>query len=107
MRQVTAMAGSDPVDQARQCDGAADAQRVETQACVALVPVARSASAPEKPGLAWSRPSSIFVAHLIATAARAPQTRELRRATASDAQIAYVGKRPAFSAAGARTRQTI
>ena len=35
------------------------------------------------------RPNSIFVTHLIATVEQAPQTRTLRRATASDARAAY------------------
>jgi hypothetical protein len=76
-------------------------------ACVALVPTAPSAQwspASRKP---LSRPSSIFITHLIATAEQAPQTRSLRRATAADAQIAYGANQHPVGRAGFRTRQTI
>ena len=48
-----------------------------------------------------------FVAHLIATADRAPQTRTLRRATPADAQAAYQAQQRTIPAAGIRTRQII
>jgi hypothetical protein len=74
-------------------------------ACVALVPVVASAqwSIPSQ----LSRPNSIFVTHLIATAEQVPQTRSLRRATAADAQTAYSVNRHALQGAGLRTRQII
>jgi hypothetical protein len=54
-----------------------------------------------------SRPSSIFVTHLIATAEQAPQTRSLRRATAADAQTAYGASQSPVGHPGLRTRQII
>jgi hypothetical protein len=53
------------------------------------------------------RPNSIFVTHLIATVEQAPQTRSLRRATASDANAAYIASRQRIAGAGFRARQTI
>jgi hypothetical protein len=74
-------------------------------ASVALVPTAASAQRSQALIRPLSRPSSIFVTHLIATAALAPQTRSLRRATPADAQTAYqANRRPV---AGFRTRQII
>jgi hypothetical protein len=60
---------------------------VETTPCVALVPVARPTQRSRYPRH-WS-PDSNFLTHLIATAAHAPQTRGLRRASFADARIAY------------------
>ena len=74
--------------------------------CVALVPVIPSAPWPQAPNR-LSRPNSIFVAHLIATAEQVPQTRGLRRATAADAQSAYRAHQRPARGAGTRTRQTI
>jgi hypothetical protein len=54
-----------------------------------------------------SRPNSIFVTHLIATAEQVPQTRGLRRATAADAQSAYRARQDQVQGAGIRTRQII
>jgi len=72
---------------------------------VALVPLARpirlAATSP------IIRPDPSFVAHLIATAAQVPQTRNLRRAAASDAQSAYTATLRPVSDAGCRTRQVI
>jgi hypothetical protein len=76
-------------------------------ACVALVPTAPSAPWSPTPIRPLSRPSSIFVTHLIATAEQAPQTRNLRRATAADAQIAYGANQHPVGRTGFRTRQTI
>jgi hypothetical protein len=73
---------------------------------VSLVPVTPSAQ-PSQTSSRPSRPSSIFVTHLIATAAQAPQTRNLRRATPADANTAYSANQHAFQGAGFRTRQTI
>lgn len=73
-------------------------------ACVALVPVI--------PAVHWSRvpdqqaSRADFVAHLIATAEHAPQTRSLRRATPADAQTAYRA-RQSQAPGGSRTRQIV
>ena len=72
-------------------------------ACVELVPVTH---------VHWSskpapRPDPTFVAQLIATADRAPQTRSLRRASLADAQTAYGASQIRRSGTGFRTRQTI
>jgi hypothetical protein len=56
------------------------------RAVIALAPVARSESAPQ----ALRRPRADFLAHLIATAERLPQTREKRRAEPEVAIQAYV-----------------
>jgi hypothetical protein len=76
-------------------------------ACVALVPVIASAQWSQTSGLQPSRPNSIFVTHLIATAEQAPQTRSLRRATPADAQTAYRANQHQAPGAGVRTRQII
>ena len=72
--------------------------------CVALVPVTETAhwSSPIRP---LPRPNSIFVTHLIATAEQAPQTRTLRRATASDARAAYTANWHNTGGAGLKARQ--
>jgi hypothetical protein len=75
-------------------------------ACVALVPVTRSAQWSQAPSR-LSRPNPVFVTHLIATAAEVPQTRPLRRASAADAQSAYRAPRRPVQPAGIRTRQII
>ena len=76
-------------------------------ACVALVPVIASAQWSQSSGLQPSRPNSIFVTHLIATAEQVPQTRSLRRATPADAQTAYRANQHQAPGAGVRTRQII
>ena len=76
-------------------------------ASVALVPTVASAHQSQASIRPLSRPSSIFVTHLIATAAQAPQTRSLRRATPADAQTAYQANRHPVADAGFRTRQII
>jgi hypothetical protein len=74
-------------------------------ACVDLVPVALSVH--WLPRQVLPRPDPTFVTHLIATAAQAPQTRSLRRASFADAQTAY-GVRPQERRGVARrTRQII
>jgi hypothetical protein len=77
----------------------------ENPPCVALVPVTETArwSHPVHP---LPRPNSNFVTQLIATVEQAPQTRSLRRATASDAQAAYASSRTRVAAAGLKARQT-
>ena len=74
-------------------------------ACVALVPLAQTVQWSRKS--ATARPDPSFVAHLIATADQAPQTRSLRRASPADAQTAYGASQAGRCAAGSRTRQTI
>ena len=69
-----------------------------------LVPVAQF--------VPWSsrrapRPDPTFVAQLIATADRAPQTRGLRRASLADAQTAYGASQIRRSGTGFHTRQII
>ena len=76
-------------------------------ASVALVPMVASAQRSQPLIRPLSRPSSIFVTHLIATAAQAPQTRSLRRATPADAQTAYRANQHQVPGAGIRTRQII
>jgi hypothetical protein len=72
--------------------------------CVALVPVAETAhwSSPIRP---LPRPNSNFVTQLIATVEQAPQTRTLRRATASDARAAYTANRQRIAGPGLKARQ--
>jgi hypothetical protein len=76
-------------------------------ACVALVPVIPVAPWSRTSHLEPSRPNSIFVTHLIATAEQVPQTRSLRRATPADAQTAYGASQHQVLGAGIRTRQII
>jgi hypothetical protein len=71
------------------------------------VPMAASEQRSQASIRPLSRPSSIFVTHLIATAERAPQTRSLRRATPADAQAAYNATQRPVADTGFRTRQTI
>jgi hypothetical protein len=96
------MTGTDQAEQGLGDGGLAAAK----PACVALVPLIPSAPS-SRTSSRSSRPSAIFVTHLIATAALAPQTRHLRRATPADAQTAYGAKRDSLQGAGVRTRQTI
>jgi hypothetical protein len=98
------MPGSDRPEQTVDDGAVIDAR----PACVALVPMVQPAHWSQAPGhRQLSRPSSIFVTHLIATAEQAPQTRTLRRASAADAQTAYRASQQAFQRAGVRTRQVI
>ncbi len=76
-------------------------------ACVALVPVAQPAPWTRTASPRLTRPDSIFITHLIATAEQVPQTRNLRRATAADAQTAYGANQRPVRRAGIRTRQII
>jgi hypothetical protein len=75
--------------------------------CVALVPLVASARWSHVSNQQLSRADPTFVAHLIATAEHAPQTRSLRRATPADAQAAYrsVTDHNYAAAIGLRTRQ--
>ncbi|MEA2867295.1 MAG: hypothetical protein QOE39_2010 [Bradyrhizobium sp.] len=75
-------------------------------ACMALVPIVQSAQWSDIPSQ-LSRPNSIFVAHLIATAEQVPQTRSLRRATPLDAYTAYSANQHWVHCAGVRARQIV
>ena len=75
-------------------------------ACVALVPLAPAARRAQITR-ASTRPDPTFVAHLIATAAHLPQTRNLRRAAPSDALSAYTARPRPQAATGSRTRQVV
>jgi len=77
----------------------------ETLPGVALVPLARPIRL--APTNRITRPDPSFVAHLIATAAHVPQTRNLRRAAPSDAHSAYTASLRPVSDAGCRTRQVV
>jgi hypothetical protein len=72
---------------------------------VALVPVAQPIDV-TRSGLV-TRPDPSFVAHLIATAAQVPQTRNLRRAAPSDAQSAYTASLRPVLKTGCLTRQVV
>ena len=61
---------------------------VTTAPGVALVPLAPAVET-GTPSLQQNRPDPSFLAHLIATAQLAPQTRILRRAATADVQAAY------------------
>lgn len=74
-------------------------------ACVELVPVSQYVRRTAK--LAIVRPDPTFVTHLIATAARAPQTCTLRRASPADAQTAYGASQIRRHGVGFRTRQVV
>jgi hypothetical protein len=54
-----------------------------------------------------TRPDPTFVAHLIATAARVPQTCNLRRGAPSDAHSAYTASLRPATGASCRTRQVV
>jgi len=72
---------------------------------VALVPLARPIRL--APAGRTTRPDPSFVAHLIATAAHVPQTRNLRRAAFSDAHSAYTASLRPATGSGCRTRQVV
>jgi hypothetical protein len=69
-----------------------------------LVPVTQSVHWSPRP---TPLPDPTFVAQLIATADRAPQTRGLRRASLADAQTAYGASQLRRPGTGFRTRQII
>jgi hypothetical protein len=69
-----------------------------------LVPATQSVHWSSRPA---PRPDPTFVAQLIATADRAPQTRGLRRASLADAQTAYGASQIRRSGTGFHTRQII
>jgi hypothetical protein len=75
-------------------------------ACTALVPVSEP---PQrlKPLRRLSLPDPTFLAHLIATAAQVPQTRQHRRAAQADALSAYQAQRSRTPQSRFRTRQVV
>lgn len=77
----------------------------DAPACVALVPVAQTVHWVRKSTMA--RPDPSFLAHLIATADQAPQTRSLRRSSIEDAQTAYGAHPRERRSVTRRTRQVI
>jgi hypothetical protein len=78
----------------------------ERPSCVDLVPLAPAARR-ARITRATTRPDPTFVAHLIATAAHLPQTRNLRRAAPSDALSAYTAQPQSQATTGSRTRHVI
>jgi hypothetical protein len=70
-----------------------------------LVPVAETVAKARR--FAVTRPDASFVAQLIATDERLPQTTVLRRAAPADALSAYRAFEHRIAAAGLWTRQTI
>jgi hypothetical protein len=77
----------------------------DAPACVELVPVSQTVRWSQRPII--TRPDPTFVAHLIATADQAPQTRSLRRASPADAQTAYGASQIRRYGTGFRTRQVV
>jgi hypothetical protein len=78
----------------------------DAPACVALVPVSEPARYARPLGR-LSLPDPTFLAHLIATVAQVPQTRQLRRAAQADALSAYRARRTSGPETGFRTRQVV
>lgn len=74
-------------------------------ASVDLVPL--SAHADVRPKTQANRPDASFVTQLIATADHAPQTRNLRRASYTDAQAAYGSRSSERRSVTRRTKQII
>lgn len=72
----------------------------------ALVPVTPAPAAPRISG-GGTRPDPAFVAHLIAVAQQAPQTRTLRRASPEEAQTHYRAQPLSAAAHGLRMSKTI
>lgn len=94
--------------QARRADRkpAADQGDPPKPPSTALVPV-MAPSAVAKPANGLARPNPAFVAHLIATAQLAPQTRVLRRASPEEAQAHYRTRAAATAARGMRMSKTV
>jgi hypothetical protein len=88
-------AGSDlGPDEGSACASAAQSSDASSRA---LVPVETPVQI-DTPSAARTRPSAVFLAHLIAIAERAPQTRQRRRGEAGEASALYAGSvaRPTF-----------
>lgn len=66
------------------------AQASEERSGRALVAIASRAPVLSEPP--WKRPEAAFLAHLIATASDAPQTRQRRRAEPQDVHVAYAAR---------------
>ena len=75
-------------------------------ACTALVPVSEPLRK-ARPLRRLSLPDPTFLAHLIATVAQVPQTRQHRRAAQADALSAYRAQQSHAPETGFRTRQVI
>jgi hypothetical protein len=75
--------------------------------CMALVPMVTAAKWSRISSSQMSLANSPFVAHLIATAEHAPQTRSLRRATPADALHAYSANQHRLHGAGIPARHII
>src|SRR5258708_36271046 len=73
---------------------------LDEPACAELVPVTQSVHWSTRPA---PRPDPTFVAQLIATADRAPQTRGLRRASLAGAQTTYGPRQIPRARTGLRT----
>jgi hypothetical protein len=86
-------------------DLAADAAEASLRG-TALVPTGPTPQHAQTGGR-LSRPDAGFVAHLIATAEQAPQTRRLRRASPDEALSAYAAHLTPAPRAGRQTRQVI
>lgn len=76
-----------------------------TSSCVDLVPLTPQVQWLRR--LVLTRPDSTFITHPIATAEQEPQTRNLRRATYADAQMAYGPHPQERRGVARRTRQII
>jgi hypothetical protein len=74
--------------------------------CTALVPVCEPRRH-ARPLRRLSLPDPTFLAHLLATVAQLPQTRQYRRAAQADALSAYRAPRSRAPETGFRTRQII
>jgi hypothetical protein len=70
-----------------------------------LVPIAPPADAGH--GHPYSRPSAVFLAHLIGTAQGAPQSRARRRTGAADASAVYEGVALSTAAATCHLRGSL
>jgi hypothetical protein len=77
----------------------------DAPAYVELVPVTQTVRWSQRRTI--TRPDPTFVAHLIATADQAPQTRSLRRGSLADAQTAYGASQIRRYGTGFRTRQVV
>jgi hypothetical protein len=82
-----------------------NADVVDTVALTRTEPVQRSAPVSSR----TARPDAAFIAHLIATAEQAPQTRTLRRADVADVEAAYrsVANMYVAGSASGRTQRVI
>ena len=93
-------AASDPRhDEGGACASAAHSSGASSRALVPIeTPIQIDAPQIDALSTRGARPSAVFLAHLIAIAERAPQTRQRRRADAGEASALYAGSvaRPTF-----------